>query len=86
MNIKTCRYVEASEIFKDCPLAWELFVDGDPGCSWGDNNRTMVTSDTISNVTDTFLENIDEKHDDQIRIVNSRLDSLDADVFVDLEN
>jgi hypothetical protein len=86
MNIKTCRYVEATEIFKDCHLAWELFADGNPDCTWGSNNRTMVTPDVISNIIDDRLENIDETHDKQINLVNSRLDSLEPDVYVDLEN
>jgi len=84
MNIKSCKFVEATEIFKDCPRMWEAFVEGDPPCTWGDNNRTMVTPDVISNFLDDF--DFDEVHDVQKKLVNKRLDSLEDNVYIDLEN
>lgn len=84
MIIKSCKFVEASEVFKDCPRAWEIFVEGDPGCTWGDNNRSMVTPDVIS----TFFENADyyENEIGQVETVIKRLDSLEDHTYVDLEN
>lgn len=85
MNIKTCKYVEASEVFKNQDLAWDLFIESDPDCSWGDNNRTMVTADVIVDA----LENCDADEGDeekQVKKVVKILRSLPQDMYVDLEN
>jgi hypothetical protein len=50
MKINSCAFVAASEVFDECPLAWNLFCNSDPNCSWGDNNRTLVTGDVIRSV------------------------------------
>lgn len=84
MIIKTCKFVEATSVFKDCPLAWDLFVNGDPPCTWGDNNRSLVTPDVIAN----FLEDaeFDVKAEDQVNTVVARLDNLEDNTYIDLEN
>jgi hypothetical protein len=84
MNIKTCKYVEASEIFKDYGLAWDVFVNSDPDCTWGDNNRSLVTADVIVDVLENSEMNVgaEENH---VRMVVERLRELPDDVYVDLE-
>jgi hypothetical protein len=88
MKIKSCKFIEATEIFRDCPAAWEMFANSDPECSWGNNNRTMVTPDVIVGV-------IEDVYDDdefvtvegkQVRLVFDRLEALEDHVYVDLEN
>lgn len=84
MITKSCKFVEASEVFKGCPRAWEIFVEGDPSCTWGDNNRSMVTPDVIS----TFFQNADYNENEigQVETVIKRLDSIEDHTYVDLEN
>lgn len=85
MNIKTCQYVEASEVFKGFGLAWDVFINSDPQCSWGDNNRTMVTPDVIIDaMEDSDLNEGNEEK--QVEQVVKILRSLPQDMYVDLEN
>ena len=85
MKIKTCKYVEASEIFKDYGLAWDVFVNGDPDCTWGDNNKSLVTADVIVDALENSDLNVgaEENH---VRMVVEKLRSLPDEVYVDLEN
>ena len=85
MNIKTCRYVEASEIFKGFGLDWDVFINSDPNCTWGDNNRSMVTPDVIINALEESDLNVGNEAN-QVEQVIKILDSLEPDVYVDLEN
>jgi hypothetical protein len=84
MIVKSCKFVEASQIFKDFPLAWDLFVNSDPSCTWGDNNRSMVTPDVISDA----LQNADadDKQAKQVEAVVAKLASIEVNTYVDLEN
>jgi hypothetical protein len=84
MNIKTCQYVEASEVFKGFGLAWDVFINGDPNCTWGDNNRSMVTPDVIIDaLEESEYEGNEAK---QVEQVVQILQSLPPDMYVDLEN
>ena len=85
MNIKTCQYVEASEVFKGCDLAWNVFFNSNPQCSWGDNNRTMVTPDVIIDAMEESAENVG-KEQKQVEKVVKILRSLPQDMYIDLEN
>ena len=85
MNVKTCRYVEATEIFKGFGLAWDVFINGDPQCSWGDNNRSMVTPDVIIDALEQ--SDLNEGNEaKQVQKVIEILQSLPHDMYVDLEN
>ena len=84
MKIQTCKYVSASEIFKDLGLAWDVFINSDPQCTWGDNNRSLVTGDVIINALEQ--SDIDAKQGLQVARVCKRLDSLEPEVYVDLES
>ena len=82
MEIKTCRYVDASDVFEGCPDAWQSFMDSDPPVSWGDANRTMTTSELI---IDALMEfDHEEEIAEQIDMVLNRLQKVD--VYIDLEN
>lgn len=87
MPIQACNYIEASCVFKDCPFAWEVFSDSDPDCTWGSNNRTMITPDVIIDA----LENADDctaVQRKQIKTVLLRLSKFDkwGEPYIDLEN
>lgn len=84
MNIKTCRYVGASEIFKGLDLAWEVFCNSDPDCTWGDNNRSLVTADVIIDAIEA--SDMNDKESSQAKKAFERLDSLEDDIYVDLES
>ena len=85
MNIKTCKFVEMSDLFAGCRDMWDVFCDTDPECSWGDNNRTLVTAGFILG----HLENVIEDSDDPLlKIFSNRCKSLPdgLNTYVDLEN
>ena len=79
MKIETCLFVLSTEVFKDHDEVWNEFNDSDPDCSWGNNNRTLVSRDFLL----TALEDIDAKSVDAVR---DRLESLPVEVYIDLEN
>lgn len=85
MNIKTCRYVEATEIFKGYGLAWDVFINSDPQCTWGDNNRSMVTAEVIIYALEESDLNVGNEAN-QVEQVLKILDTIEPDVYVDLEN
>jgi hypothetical protein len=85
MNIQTCKFVSASEIFEGLGLAWDVFINGDPDCTWGDNNRSLVTSDVI--VDSLELTDLNEGNEErQVNLVLERLKEVPQDVYVDLES
>lgn len=91
MNIKSCNFVEASEVFKDCIKAWDLFSESNPDCTWGDNNRTLVTKDVIINAIENVIDIDDEDNEPascsfQVKKLFGRLDELPEYTYIDLEN
>jgi hypothetical protein len=91
MNVKSCQFVEATEVFKDCMKAWDIFCESNPDCSWGDNNRTMVSRDIIINAIESFCDVEDEESDPnsasaQVKKVFERLDNLNEYTYIDLEH
>ncbi len=91
MNVKSCQFVEATEVFKDCMQAYDMFCVSEPACSWGDNNRTMVSRDVIVNAIESFSDVDDEEDDsnptnEQVKRVFERLNTLNVHTYIDLEN
>jgi hypothetical protein len=92
MKIKTVEFVEASDIFRDCPQMWEVFLNSSPDCSWGDNNRSMVTKDVIIEALEKTVDREsstqmdDEASPKEIEEVFLRLDSLPENMLIDMEN
>lgn len=85
LPVLTCQFVESSEVFKDCHNAMEVFSECDPDCSWGNNNRTLVTPDTIINaLEDAYIDEASVAT--EIDTVLARLRELDPTMYVDLEN
>jgi hypothetical protein len=85
MKTQTCQFVTASEVFEGQNLALEAFINSDPGCTWGDNNRSLVTPDVI--IDSLELTDFDEGEEEkQINVVLERLKGLPEGVYVDLEN
>ena len=92
MNVKSCQFVEATEVFKDCMKAYDIFCISEPDCSWGDNNRTMVSRDVIVNAIESFFDVEEDEEDDsdptneQVKKLFERLDNLNEHTYIDLEN
>ena len=95
MKFKTVEFVEQSDLFENCRLAWNAFVDSDPKCSWGGNNRTLIKASYIFSILDMYDYDEDEKDyeklKNQIQTVLERIElSFRAnpliDFYVDLEN
>jgi hypothetical protein len=85
--VLTCEFVESSEVFRDCPSAMEVFSECDPDCSWGNNNRTMVTPDVIINTLDgAYIDEDEAELQKEIDTVLARLRELPHTMYVDLEN
>ena len=83
MKRHTCEFVQASDVFKECHHAMEAFAESDPPCSWGENNRSLVTPEVIINA----LKEIDaEDVQDEVDTVLERLKALPTDLYIDLEN
>ena len=83
-TIRTCKFIDASDLFSDSVKAWNVFVNSDPDCSWGDNNRTMVSPKTIIDV----LEDSEESSDDIQLIIDKckAIIEFSEPVYIDLEN
>lgn len=95
MIINTCKFIEASELFKDCDEIFNAFVECDPECVWGSNNRTLVTKDVITDALDKIIDRSEPPYttEDDVELDTKkvedfflRLDALEDDVYIDLEN
>ena len=85
MTVKSCKFVEAKDLFRDCPLAWDLFADSDPGCTWGDNARSLVIPSVVTNaLLDARLS--DEAVGQEVKEVLQRLTTVGENTYIDLEN
>ena len=85
MKVQQCEFVPASEIFEGQGLAWDVFINSDPKCTWGDNNRSLVTPDVIIDA----LENSDlnaGNEEKQVNLVVHSLKNLPEGIYIDLEN
>lgn len=85
MKIKTCSFIEASDIFAECPDAWKLFLDSDPPVTWGDANRTMVSTDSMTFMLEDCFSD-DNQIAQQIDLALRRVKTLHYDIYIDLEN
>lgn len=85
MKTQTCQFVEATEVFKGHPLAWEAFVNCDPRCTWGDNNRSMVSPDVVIDALEDSEPDAGDQ-ENQVNLVVERLKNIPEGVYVDLEN
>ncbi len=88
MEKQTCEFYLFSDLFKDCPTAKELFVESEPECDWGNNNRSLVTAKLIYDSLDD-LDNIDS--DDisvieELEMVMDRIETIGFESYIDLEN
>jgi hypothetical protein len=79
MKIEHCLFVCGSDVFKGQNEVWVALCESDPDCSFGNNNRSLVSRDFLL----TALDGIDAKG---VRSVRSRLERLPAEVYIDLEN
>ena len=84
MEIKTCKFVDASDVFNGYGLALEVFNNSEPSCTWGDNDHSLVDPDVVIESLEDIELNKDEEK--QVRLVIERLRSLEKGVYVDLEN
>ena len=85
MKIKTCSFIDASDLFEECPDAWQMFIDSDPPVSWGDANRTLVSPEFMTFVLEDCFSD-DNQIAQQIDSVLRRVKTLSFDTYIDLEN
>jgi hypothetical protein len=84
MRIQNCSFVSSSEVFAALPLAQEIFANSEPECSWGDNNRSLVTPDVIRSALDDADKNTPAERK-QVKEAIKRLVSL-GETYIDLES
>ena len=85
MEIKTCNFIDASDLFEGCPDAWQSFLDSEPAVTWGDAHRTLVSPDFMTfAVSDCFSD--DNQVAQQIDTVLNKIKTLDFHTYIDLEN
>jgi hypothetical protein len=85
MEIKTCSFVEVTDLFLGCPDAWQVFVDSDPPITWGDANRTLVSSEFLTFMLEDCFSD-DNQIARQIELVLNKVKGLDFATYIDLEN
>ena len=85
MKIKTCSFVDASDLFMGCPDAWQEFMDSDPPVSWGDAHRTLVSPDFMDSVVSDIFSD-DNQIAEQLNNVLRSVRSLKYETYIDLEN
>ena len=85
MKIKTCSFIDASDLFEECPDAWQIFMDSDPPVSWGDANRTLVSPEFMTFVLEDCFSD-DNQIARQIDLVLNKVKNLDFTTYIDLEN
>jgi hypothetical protein len=83
MKIKTCSFVDASDLFMGCPDAWQEFMDSDPPVSWGDAHRTLVSPDFMDSVVSDIFSD-DYQIAEQLNNVLRRVRSLKYETYIDL--
>lgn len=79
VRVHCCEFVFASDLFKNHKTLWREFCESSPPFSWGDNNRSLVTIDSILN----HLAYVGIAHSD--RFIN-RCNQIGLQMYVDLEN
>lgn len=82
--VDTCQYVRASDLFQGNQKLWDIFVESDPDYSWGNNNHSLNTAESIVNHLDGNI-GAPEK---LVKKLRDRIDSLPekGQTYVDLEN
>jgi hypothetical protein len=85
MKIKTCSFVEASDLFLGCPDAWQEFMDSDPPVTWGDAGRTLVSPDFMDSVVSDIFSDSNQTAQ-QLDCVLRRVRSMKYETYIDLEN
>ena len=85
MEIKTCSFIDASDLFADCPDAWQVFMDSDPPVTWGDASRTMVSPEFMTFMLEDCFSD-DNQIAQQIDSVLRKIKTIDYTTYIDLEN
>jgi hypothetical protein len=85
MEKQTCEFYLASDLFKDCPTARDLFVESGPECDWGNNNRTLVVAELIYNSLGQD-DSDDIRLVEELKMVTDRIMTIGWGTYIDLEN
>lgn len=89
MQIRTCKFVHASDLFKGLPLAWKAFCNDEHGFTWGSNTCSMITKvQAEDSIYCIELDNASEgsRLITELATVSDRLRELASEVLIDLEN
>jgi hypothetical protein len=88
MLIQTVKFVDATDLFHDSDEALtDFFLNGCNDFSFGDNNRSLVTKERFLRVIDDIINDPCDDHLlPQYHCVLKRVEALDNDTYIDLEN
>ena len=83
MNVYTCQYVKASELFMGLKDLLDSFAQSEPPYTWGDTDHTMIFPKELFE----WLYGMDQTADEatQMEILRQRIWGLPMGVYVDLE-
>ncbi len=84
MKVHVAKFVLASDLFGGMDSLHEALSDSDPPFSWGDNNRSLVTAETIWR----HLDGEDIGAESARQKLRRRIESLPEqyNTYVDMEN
>ena len=82
--IQETQFVLASDLFKGLRKLWEQLVDSNPNFTWGSNNRSMVTAETLLD----HLEDCTNVNERSVSELDKRCQDLPEGLqcYIDLEN
>lgn len=87
MKIETCQFVNSSVLFKGLQGLSDAFAGSEPDCTWGDNNRSLVTADFIRDHLDNHLHlHLGDKLERQLKTLRRRILKIGTQMLVDLEH
>jgi hypothetical protein len=81
---QTCKFIQASGLFKRLNKLWDEFSESNPAFTWGSNNRSLVVAEAILNHLDGCA--IDNER--QLETLRKRIADLPegGQTYVDLED
>jgi hypothetical protein len=84
ISVKT---VSASQVFEGLEKAFDIFCDGTPPFSWGDNSFSLITPpEAIEHLNSCSNEFNDKDETAEVETAIKRLKALRDGEYVDLEN
>lgn len=88
MNVTDVKLIEISDVFKDCPLAWEVFVCGEMMSDLADDEGSYKRLVPARHIIDELhsADDVEQEERAQIDLVINRLENIESNAYVNLES